>query len=60
MFSSSYYYCRVYSGSRYTTTYLIDSDQDRTDNNPYQSTVICLLQDVQGSSLTGSAKAGPG
>jgi hypothetical protein len=42
-------------GSGYTTTYLIDSDQDRTDNNPYPSTVICLLQDTQGRSLTGSA-----
>ena len=51
---------RPATGSRYTTTYLIDSDQDRTDNNPYPSTVICLLQDAQGSSLTGSAKAGPG
>lgn len=44
------------AGSGYTTTYLIDSDQDRTDNNPYPSTVICLLQDAQGRSLTGSAK----
>ena len=43
------------SGSGYTTTYLIDSDQDRTDNNPSPSTVICLLQDAQGRSLTGSA-----
>ncbi len=51
---------RPATGSRYTTTYLIDSDQDRTDNNPYPSTVICLLQDAQGRSLTGSAKAGPG
>lgn len=41
--------------SGFTTTYLIDSDQDRTDNNPYPSTVICLLQDPQGRSLTGSA-----
>ena len=51
---------RPATGSGYTTTYLIDSDQDRTDNNPYPSTVICLLQDAQGRSLTGSAKAGPG
>ncbi len=43
------------AGSRYTTTYLIDSDQDRTFNNPLPSTVICLLQDAQGQSLTGSA-----
>ena len=45
------------AGSGYTTTYLIDSDQDRTDNNPYPSTVICLLQDAGGRTLTGSAKA---
>lgn len=42
--------------SPYTVTYLIDSDQDRTFNNPYPSTVICLLQDAQGRSLAGSAK----
>ncbi len=47
---------RPAAGSGYTTTYLIDSDQDRTDNNPYPSTVICLLQDAQGRNLTGSAK----
>lgn len=41
---------------RYTVTYLIDSDQDRTEDNPYPSTVICLLQDPQGRSLTVSAK----
>lgn len=40
----------------YTITYLIDSDQDRTSNNPYPSTVICLLQSTEGNSLTGSAK----
>ena len=45
------------AGSGFTTTYLIDSDQDRTDNNPYPSTVICLLQDAQGRSLSSSAKA---
>lgn len=44
------------AGSGFTTTYLIDSDQDRTDNNPYPSTVICLLQGASGQSLTGSAK----
>lgn len=42
--------------SPYTITYLIDSDQDRTYNNPYPSTVICLLQSAQGQSLTGSAR----
>lgn len=42
--------------SGYAITYLIDSDQDRTSNNPYPSTVICLLQSAQGKSLIGSAK----
>jgi len=40
----------------FTITYLIDSVQDRTFNNPYPSTVICLLQDVGGQALTGSAR----
>jgi hypothetical protein len=44
------------AGSPYTITYLIDSDQDRTYNNPLPSTVICLLQDAQGQSLNGSAR----
>ncbi|EHB59082.1 LppN protein [Mycolicibacterium rhodesiae JS60] len=39
----------------YTTTYLIDSDQDRTSDNPYPSTVICLLQSADGKPLTGTA-----
>lgn len=43
------------SGSPYTITYMIDSDQDRTFNNPLPSTVFCLLQSAQGQSLTGSA-----
>ncbi|MGI9164556.1 MAG: hypothetical protein ACR2JI_16785 [Mycobacterium sp.] len=42
--------------SPYAVTYLIDSDQDRTSNNPYPSTIICLLQDATGQSLAGSAK----
>jgi hypothetical protein len=42
--------------SRYTTTYLIDSEQDRTSDNPYPSTVICLLQSAEGQPLTGSAR----
>ena len=49
------YVGRPSAGSPYTTTYLIDSDQDRTYNNPLPSTVICLLQGAQGQSLTGSA-----
>jgi hypothetical protein len=44
------------AASPYTITYLIDSDQDRTYNNPFPSTVICLLQSAQGQSLTGSAR----
>lgn len=44
------------AGSPYSITYLIDSDQDRTFNNPLPSTVICLLQDPQGQPLTGSAR----
>lgn len=46
-----------YSGAGgYTTTYLIDSDQDRTSDNPYPSTVICLLEKSDGHPLTGSAR----
>ena len=37
-------------------TYLIDSNQDRTSNNPLPSTVICLLQSANGHPLTGSAR----
>lgn len=36
-------------------TYLIDSNQDRTDNNPLPSTIICLLQSAGGDTLSGSA-----
>ena len=46
---------RASAGSPYTIGYLIDSDQDRTGNNPLPSTVICLLQGAQGQSLTGPA-----
>ena len=46
----------IVAATPYTVTYLIDSDQDRTANNPLPSTVICLLQGMQGQSLTGSAK----
>lgn len=44
------------AGSPYAIAYLIDSEQDRTTNNPFPSTVICLLQGAQGQSLTGSAR----
>jgi hypothetical protein len=36
--------------------YLIDSNQDRTSDNPMPSTVICLLQAAGGGPLTGSAR----
>lgn len=48
---------RASAGSPYTITYMIDSDQDRTFNNPLPSTVICLLQGTGGQSLTGSARS---
>jgi hypothetical protein len=44
--------------ARYSVTYLIDSRQDRTSDNPLPSTVICLLQDQNGAQLTGSGRAG--
>lgn len=44
------------NASPYTITYLIDSEQDRTSNNPYPSTVICLLAGAQGQSFTESAR----
>ena len=43
-------------GGSYAISYLIDSEQDRTSNNPYPSTVICLLQGANGQTLTGSAR----
>ncbi|HEY5149052.1 MAG TPA: hypothetical protein VIJ23_04400 [Mycobacterium sp.] len=43
-------------GGPYTISYLIDSEQDRTSNNPYPSTVICLLQGTDGQTLSGSAR----
>lgn len=44
------------AASPYSTVYLIDSEQDRTENNPYPSSVICLLQEAGGQWLTGSAR----
>ena len=43
------------AGGPYTVSYMIDSDQDRTSNNPLPRTVICLAQGAQGQSLTGPA-----
>ena len=43
-------------GSPFTVTYLIDSNQDRTSNNPTPSTAICFLQAANGNPLTESAR----
>jgi hypothetical protein len=42
-------------GSPFTLTFLIDSNQDRTADNPNPSAVICLLQGANGQPLAGSA-----
>jgi hypothetical protein len=47
---------RSIDGSSFTTTYFVDSNQDRTSANPTPSTVICLLQSANGRPLTGSAR----
>ena len=44
------------AGTPFAISYLSDSEQDRTSNNPYPSTVICLLQDAQGQTRTASAR----
>jgi hypothetical protein len=44
------------NSSPYTVTYLIDSNQDRTANNPTPSTAICFLQAANGGPLTVSAR----
>jgi hypothetical protein len=41
--------------SAFAVTYLIDSRQDRTSDNPLPSTVICLIQGVDVRPVTGSA-----
>jgi hypothetical protein len=40
----------------YATTYLIDSNQNRTSSNPTPSTVICLLEASGGGPLVSSAR----
>ena len=40
----------------YATTYLIDSNQNRTSSNPTPSTVICLLEATGGGPLVSSAR----
>lgn len=44
------------TAGEFAVTYLIDSRQDRTDDNPLPSTVICLLQRTDGQPITGSAR----
>ena len=44
------------NGSPFLVTYLIDSNQDRTANNPTPSTAICFLQAANGGPLTESAR----
>jgi hypothetical protein len=43
-------------GNSFQITYLIDSNQDRTANNPMPSTAICFLESSDGSQLTKSAR----
>jgi hypothetical protein len=45
-----------FNGSAFRVTYLIDSNQDRTTNNPTPSTAICFLQSADGGPLTKSAR----
>jgi hypothetical protein len=53
----SQYTGRSIGGGSFAVTYLIDSNQDRTSDNPAPSTVICLLHDVNGQPLTHSARS---
>jgi hypothetical protein len=44
-----------FDSGKFSISYLIDSNQDRTGTTPNPSTLICLLQSANGQSLTGSA-----
>jgi hypothetical protein len=44
------------TGGPFVVSYLIDSNQDRTSDNPLPSTVICLLQATNGTPMTTSAR----
>jgi hypothetical protein len=46
-----------FNASPLLVSYLIDSNQDRTSDNPTPSTAICLLQAKNGEPLTESARA---
>ena len=50
---------RTAAARGFTISYLIDSEQDRTSNNPLPSTIICLVQSSAGEPLTGSARTTP-
>jgi hypothetical protein len=50
------YTAQPFDGSAFRVTYLIDSNQDRTTNNPTPSTAICFLQSADGRPLTKSAR----
>jgi len=52
----SQYAGRSINGSSFDVTYLIDSDQDRTSDNPAPSTVICLVYAADGRPLTKSVR----
>jgi hypothetical protein len=45
-----------FNGGPFTVTYVIDSNQDRTANNPTPSTAICFLQAADGGPLTKSVR----
>lgn len=47
---------RTAGDGSYSSTYLIDSNQNRTSSNPDPSTVICLLEAPDGGTLTQSAR----
>lgn len=52
----SQYTGRSVDGNSFAVTYLIDSNQDRTSDNPAPSTVICLLHAANGQPLAQSAR----
>src|SRR5271163_4167521 len=52
----SQYTGRSIDGTAFAVTYLIDSNQDRTSDNPVPSTVICLLHGADGQTLTKSER----
>jgi hypothetical protein len=45
-----------FNDTSFAVTYLIDSNQDRTANNPTPSTAICFLQAANGVPRTASAR----